>query len=39
MYINFYLLHDEPCNVDVANKPLLLLLLKFVFFLKIRLIF
>ena len=38
MYINFYLLHDEPCNVDVANKPLLLLL-KFVFFLKIRLIF
>ena len=23
----FYLLHEEPCNVDVANKPLLLLLL------------
>ena len=22
-----YLLHEEPCNVDVANKPLLLLLL------------
>ena len=20
----FYLLHEEPCNVDVANKPLLL---------------
>ena len=28
MYIVFfYLLHEEPCNVDVANKPLLLLLL------------
>ena len=26
-YICFYLLHEEPCNVDVANKPLLLLLL------------
>ena len=23
----FYLLYEEPCNVDVANKPLLLLLL------------
>ena len=23
-YICFYLLHEEPCNVDVANKPLLL---------------
>ena len=23
----FYLLHEEPCNVDVANKPLLILLL------------
>ena len=23
----FYLLHEESCNVDVANKPLLLLLL------------
>ena len=23
----FYLLHEEPCKVDVANKPLLLLLL------------
>ena len=22
----FYLLHEEPSNVDVANKPLLLLL-------------
>ena len=20
----FYLMHEEPCNVDVANKPLLL---------------
>ena len=27
MYIVFYLLHEEPCNADVANKPLLLLLL------------
>ena len=26
MYIVFYLLHKEPCNVDVANKPLLFLL-------------
>ena len=26
MYIVFYLLHEEPCNVDVANKLLLLLL-------------
>ena len=26
IYIVFYLLHEEPCNVDVANKPLLLLL-------------
>ena len=24
---SFYLLHEEPCNVDVANTPLLLLLL------------
>ena len=24
MYIVFYLLHEEPCNVDVANKLLLL---------------
>ena len=23
----FYLMHEEPCNVDVTNKPLLLLLL------------
>ena len=23
----FHLLHEEPCNVDVANKPLSLLLL------------
>ena len=22
-----YLVHEEPCNADVANKPLLLLLL------------
>ena len=22
----FYLLHEEPCNVDVANKPSLLFL-------------
>ena len=21
----FYLMHEEPCNVDVTNKPLLLL--------------
>ena len=27
MYIVFYLLYEEPCNVDVANEPLLLLLL------------
>ena len=26
-YICFYLLHEEPCNVDVAHKPLLLSLL------------
>ena len=26
-YICFYLLHEEPCNVDVAHKPSLLLLL------------
>ena len=26
MYIVFYLLHEEPCNVDVANKPSLLFL-------------
>ena len=26
----FYLLHEEPCNVDAANKPLLLVVaLKF----------
>ena len=24
MCIVFYLLEEEPCNVDVANKPLLL---------------
>ena len=29
MYIVFYLLHEEPCNVDVANKLLLLLFQKF----------
>ena len=29
MYIVFYLLHEEPCNVDVANKPLLLLLINY----------
>ena len=23
----FYLMHEEPCNVDVTNTPLLLLLL------------
>ena len=28
----FYLLHEEPFNVDVANKPLLLLLLLSLFF-------
>ena len=27
MYIVFYLLHEEPCNVYVAKKTLLLLLL------------
>ena len=27
VYCIFKLLHEEPCNVDVANKPLLLLLL------------
>ena len=32
MYIVFYLLHEEPCNVDVANKPLLLLLLLLLLF-------
>ena len=26
MYVVFYLLYEEPCNVDVANEPLLLLL-------------
>ena len=31
-YICFYLLHEEPCNVDVANKPLLLLLLLLLLF-------
>ena len=29
----FCLLHEEPCNVDVANKPLLLLLLLLLLFL------
>ena len=27
MYIIFYLLHEEPCNVDVANKSLLLIII------------
>ena len=26
-YCFIFFLHEEPCNVDVANKPLLLLLL------------
>ena len=29
MYIVFYLLHEEPCNVYVAKKTLSLLLLLF----------